>query len=113
MLYNIIYAIVLILMLLGLSALFYVLISKSLCFGQKQNYFTVIAGYEEKENLPDEIYCALSQSSLFNFGPRAPLIVVDYNLSEETKLRCRLINSAFGEIVFCKENELAEIIRND
>ncbi len=113
MLYNIIYALGIILMLTGLFFLFYVLISKSLCLGEKHNYYTVIAGYEEKKNLPDEIYCAFTQMNLFNLGSPPPLIVIDYNLSEETRLRCSLMNEAFGKIVFCKENELTEIIGNN
>ncbi len=113
MLYNIIYATGLVLMLTGLFFLFYVLISKSLCLGEKHNYYTVIAGYEENKNLPDEIYCAFTQMNLFNLGSAPPLVVVDFNLSEETKTRCRLVNETFGEIVFCKEKELTEIISNN
>ena len=76
MLNNIIYAVSLILMLTGMSFLFYVLISKSLCLGSKQNYYTVIAGYEEKGNLADEIYRAYTQMNLFNLGSLPPLSVV-------------------------------------
>lgn len=110
MLYNVLYALSLVLMLLGLMLFFYVLINKCLCFGAERNFFTVIAGYEEKENLPDEIYSAFSQMSLFNFGTHPPVIVVDFNLSDETKIRCRIMTESFGKLIFCKAEELSEII---
>lgn len=113
MLYNIIYTVALILMTIGLIFLFYVVINKSLSSGKMNNIYTVIAGYEDKENLPDEIYSAFSQMSLFNFRSRPPVIVVDYDLTDETKLRCRIMNETCGQLVFCKEEELSQIIGNN
>lgn len=113
MLYSIISVIALTLMTAGLFMLFYVVINKSLSSGDISGIYTVITGYEEKENLPEEIYTAYSQMSLFNFGTTPAVIVVDYGLTEETKIRCRIMNESFGQLIFCKEDELSVIIGNN
>lgn len=110
MLHSFIYAFLLILFLTGLFFLFYVIINKGLCFGARKEFYTVIAGYEENENLCDEIFCALTQMHLFSFSSPVPLIVVDYNLSEETKKRCLSLAEPYSCLVFCKEEELCKII---
>ncbi len=110
MLDSFLYSLLLIMALAGILIFLYTLVSKCLCSGAKRDYFTVIAGYEERESLIDEVYCAVAQLHLLTECRKTPLIIVDYNLSAETKVRCISVAAPYSPVIFCSEQELGKII---
>ncbi len=110
MLSSLLYSAAVAVSLLGVFIFLYILVNKCLCIGCEKDFYTVLAGYEEKEHLLDDVYCAASQLSLLTSGRKIPLIIVDYNLTEETRLRCTALAQPYSPILFCSENELCKII---
>ena len=89
------------LILCGLFFIFYLLVNKALSDGN-DNFFAVVEGYEEKAELESEIYSALIQINMMNFGKKRDVYVIDYNLKESTKIRLIKSSAALGRVVFVK-----------
>lgn len=87
------------LMLSGLFFIFYLVFAK-LLKGEAENYFVIVEGYEERDDLEKHIYGAFIQVNMMNFGEKRPVYVIDYNLSEKRKSELIESVSPYGKVIF-------------
>jgi len=106
MLKDILYAIGVIFILLGIFFVLYIIVRKALTPKGTGSFFALVPGTSDDERLPEKVYAAFIQANLLTFWEHNEVIVLDMGVSDKVKEQCRNIMSAKGEVVFCKADEI-------
>ena len=103
------YGLSLLLILAGLYFLFYIFVNRLLFRTGDDDFYTVVMGRNDDENLADKVYSASIQANTLNFCTRKPIFVIDCGISEEQKKACRTALFPHENIIFIKgDSESAE-----
>ncbi|MGN1419327.1 MAG: hypothetical protein ACI4W6_08360 [Acutalibacteraceae bacterium] len=103
-------ALMLVLMLFGLFSVVCIIFEKLLTRKCSRHFFAVVAGRANDETLPEQVYAAFVESNLLSFFQKREVIVVDYGVEEAVKNSCRHILGDERNVIFCKAEEISDII---
>ena len=70
---------------------------------------SIVPGFHGDEYLPSAVYSAFVRSNLFTFSKKSEVIVLDMGLDENEKRECENMIEGFGNVIFCKDNEIARL----
>ncbi len=106
---SIIYAFALCFILCGMFFVCLLIFDKIITPKECEVGFSVVPGFHGDEFLPSSVYSAFVRSNLFTFSKKNEVVVLDMGLDEAEKRECENMLEGFGTVIFCKDDELAQL----
>lgn len=86
-----------------------VLLCRLVASDGKDDFYTVIPGFENDKRLAQKVFAAYVQTNLLAVCKRSRLVVLDFGISEEIKRECSEILGGH-EVLFLKKEDLGDIV---
>lgn len=112
MLLNVFYAVCLVVLVFAVFFLCLFCFSRLFVPKNENGFFSVIAGREGDERLPEKVFAAFIQSNILSLIKKNPVVVIDFGVSEEIRSECESLLSD-GELMFCSAGEFADLVERN
>ena len=106
MLNCVLYAISLILIVLGIFFLLCMLMSCFLCDKSRNGVYSLIYYDGKNESLYDKVYTAYFQSDFFSLCDKRAVVVIGQSIPDFVKNQCQSAIAPYGKIYFLREDEI-------
>ena len=106
MLNCVLYAMSLILIVLGIFFLLCMLMSGFLCDKSRKGVYSLVYYDGKNESLYDKVYTAYFQSDFFSLCDKRAVVVIGNNIPDFVKKQCQNTIAPYGKIYFMGEDEI-------